>query len=466
MYSWVTTEHLKQWTGAISNGTWPSQFRQISTDSRSLQKGDVFLAIKGDAFDGHDYIAIAQERGAIGCIAEKSGPANFPILRVGDSLKAFVEIGKKLRENFMGPVFAITGSAGKSSTKEMLATLLGPGTLASPASFNNLLGLSKTCCLLDEKTERVVFEMGMNAKGEIAELCESFRPLGGCITNIGDAHIGRLGGQEGVYQAKKELFDHLASKGCSLGVVLSSDERWVMRAFQESFKNHPTIKKLTYGRNDKVDVQIVKEGQNSQSGLLEVALRYRFHTFNASLPIFGMHHVGNLAAAVSAALLLETPIEKIQERLSSIRPALHRGEIRKTQLGGILIDESYNSNPTALKSSLQSLGGYSKSIPLLLVIGEMRELDAFAEKLHREVGAFLLQLVKDWGKRELQIIGVGKQTQHLLQPLKEAGVKTYYCDEVQEATRQTKSLLCSDLLTFIKGSRGNRLDELIEAISQ
>jgi len=195
MLSKITLADLIEWTQAqVIGPQLPEQpIQSITSDSRDLKAGEVFIALKGGQFDGHHFLVQAAQKGAVALISENEPPneiqGKLPVLKVRSSLQAYVDIGRALRKLFPGKVFAITGSAGKSSTKDMVGALLGDHTIISPKSFNNLLGVSKTLCLLEDSTQNLVLEMGMNNFGEIKEMCETFEPLGGSITNIGDAHI-------------------------------------------------------------------------------------------------------------------------------------------------------------------------------------------------------------------------------------------------------------------------------------
>jgi UDP-N-acetylmuramoyl-tripeptide--D-alanyl-D-alanine ligase len=344
----------------------------------------------------------------------------------------------------------------------MVGTLLGERVVVSPASFNNLIGLAKTACLINEKTETVVFEMGMNAPGEIRELCETFRPLGGCITNIGDAHIGKLGGKEGVVRAKKEMFDYFVAHTCPYGIALNVDDVWVMRAFRDSFQETSS---LTFGQANGAAVRLATVIVDPKTGYLQVSVAYGKEEFCVVLPIYGRHQAHNLCAAIAIALCLKRTPDEIRVRLPNIRPAKHRGEIRTTKAGGILIDESYNYNPTALQTSLESLAVFPSSLPRLLILGAMGELEPFTQDLHRQVGEVLLKIANQ-EKWNVEIVGVGAAMTFLLEPLKAAGFRCRLFDTVQPAVDWLKGHLNSQQILFVKGSRAVQLDRLVDAISQ
>lgn len=467
MYSWVQLSHLVQWSGGSLKSPTSRDFTvsDISTDTRHLKKGDVFLALRGQNFDGHRFLQAAAEKGASLLISEENVETETPLLIVEDTLKAFARISKHLRSQFTKPVVAVTGSAGKSSTKDAIATLLGENVLKSPASFNNLLGVSKTLCLIQDTTAYAVLEMGMNASGEIAEMCEYFNPLAGLITNIGDAHIGKLGGQMGIYAAKKELFDYLASRpGKSLGVAVNVDDPLVERAFRESGAS--ALKSLTYSTEGKeAAVRILEKKIDPHSGYLKLKLSAGAMPWSEELPVFGLHHAQNIAAGFAMGMLLGIETSTLRERVKKVLPASHRGEIHLLAEKITLIDESYNSNPTALTSSLNSLSKLASPRRRLLVIGEMRELGEFSDSLHRKVGEAFADLN---ASSSFELVGVGSQMRFFIEAVT-ARLPKSQCRLVENVTEAidyvTKAVRPGDLC-LVKGSRGVQLDKLVEHLRQ
>jgi len=467
MYSNITISDLVNWTGgSLSFCQDPSQIiHSISTDTRTLKSGEVFIAIRGDNFNGHQFLHEAAKSGASLIISEEKGSGKAPELIVKSSLHAFADIAKNIRQKFAGPVVAITGSAGKSSTKEMVATLLGENTVKSPASFNNLLGVSKTLCLIQDQTKKVVLEMGMNNFFEIKEMCEYFEPNFGAITNIGDAHIGKLGGQEGIFLAKKEMFDWLAKNPLSQGVALNLDDAFVVKAYKESFGKYKNTVTYSTHSNANADVTLISQEIDSTNAQLKLSLKIFKDWVDVSLPLFGFHHSSNLLSAISIVTLMGVSINEIKQRISKILPATHRGVITQLSGGRVLIDESYNSNPSALTSSLQSLAGISWKGRVVLVIGQMNELGDFSESKHREAGE---QILQNFGSRnDLMLISVGKECYHLVEAVKKAKshweIKSFA--NVTELIPVYASLLKQNDLVYIKGSNGVKLFELVDKIN-
>jgi UDP-N-acetylmuramoyl-tripeptide--D-alanyl-D-alanine ligase len=439
----------------------------ISTDTRSLHKGCVFAAIKGERFDGHNYLHEAANKGAIAALVEVPpvGTPPLPVLVVKSTVHALAAIASQLRNRFTGPVFALTGSAGKSSTKNMLASLLGDAVLASPKSFNNLLGVSQTLFLLEEATDKIVLEMGMNARGEIAEMCQYFRPQMGLITNIGTAHIGRLGGQEQIFFAKKELFDAVAAGASSRSAIaVNVDDPLVVRAAKEAVPK--SIHRLTYSASGaNADVQIQSKSLHPQTGALNVAMHFGGKSGTYDLPVFGLHQAENLAAAVAGALLMGESTAQIESRLSQIRSSEHRGEMFRSPQGVFVLDESYNSNPSALIASLGSAFELNPSLRRVLVLGEMKELDAFSDELHEKAAQALLSIYR--AKRiPFVLIGVGSGfapfTAYIQKHAPE--VVTHAARDASEAAALVKQVLKPEDIVLIKGSRGIALDQVVKTL--
>jgi UDP-N-acetylmuramoyl-tripeptide--D-alanyl-D-alanine ligase len=468
MYSWVKLSHLVHWSGGklLHPPKDDPAIHSISSDTRTLQAGEVFLALRGDNFDGHNYLKAAQERRALALISEKEVSGKTPVIHVKDSLQAFIMIAEKLRESFRGPVFAVTGSAGKSSTRDMVAILLGRHVLKAPASFNNLLGVSKTICLIDDATEKLVLEMGMNALGEIKEMCDRFHPLAGLITNVGDAHIGRLGSQENVFRAKKELFDSIGKSQKAIGVAVNLDDPYVVRAHQETIGNK--LRAVTYSLKDPKAAVFISDYQiDPDTCHLKVKVNIGKDTIASDIPIFGLHHAENIAGAIAAAILLGVSTPDIEARLPGISPADHRGVLLQSDKYVTIVDESYNSNPTALKSSLDSLWKLDPARRRVLVIGEMREMGTFTEKVHRETGREIVNLYNS-NPIPFVLVAVGKDAKWIAEEVHKElpGILCAEALSFQEAEEITEKILKAHDILFVKGSHGVRLDLLVDYFSE
>lgn len=470
MFSSTTFDQLAKWIGGdlVSAGTTGFRVSCISTDTRTLKPGDVYLALRGESFDGNRFLKEAVNAGACGIICETAEDVSIPKIKVPDSLKALISIGEAIRSDFKGSVFGITGSAGKSSTKDMVATLLGEKTVSSPASFNNLMGVSRTLCLVEDDTKNLVLEMGMNNFGEIAELCSRFQPHFGMITNIGDAHIGKLGGQEGIYRAKKEMFDFLAGHPLSRGIALNGDDSWVMEAYKSAFRHQDKLdfQLKVYSRNNpNADVYLENSFMDAQTGFLNLKIKTTEGKMSVALPIFGEHHAENIIAAIAMVQLVNVSNIALEKRLENIRPAKHRGEIVRLSEEKILIDETYNSNPKALLSSLRSLKKLAHHRRSVLILGEMRELGAYSKQLHEEIGSFLADWVTQ-DRPRLLLITVQGDARRISEQIEKihSGFTSIHLESIEEAKETIPALIEPEDLIFIKGSRGVRLEQLLELI--
>jgi UDP-N-acetylmuramoyl-tripeptide--D-alanyl-D-alanine ligase len=351
----------------------------ISTDSRSTQPGDLFVPLRGPNFDGHDFLLQAARNGAVACLSEEviSG-FPVPIIRVNDALQALGDLAAALRQAFAGPVVAVTGSSGKTTTKEMLGAILGlngPG-LITPGNFNNLVGLPQTLFALREEHRWAVLEMGMSALGEIARLAEIAQPQIGVITNIGAAHLETLRGLDGVARAKGELFAALPPEGTA---VINADDSRVL-ALPVANGAH----RLLFGCSEQATVRA------EEIQLWEGGVRFRLHLPDGSYPVqlhaWGRYNVHNALAAAAAAHALLVPGQVIVRGLESFRPCAGRMEVSELADDVLLLEDCYNANPMAVKAALATLAELPGKGRNIAVLGDMLELGEAAPQLHREVG--------------------------------------------------------------------------------
>lgn len=341
----------------------------INTDSRTIKQGEVFLALKGDNFDGHNFVKIAQEKGAIAAIVDTELPLEIPQLIVENTLISYQKIGTWWREQFTFPIIGITGSVGKTTTKELISAVLSTQgkVLKTSANYNNEIGVPKTLLGLNHQHNYAVIEMGMRAKGEIAELTQIARPTIGVITNVGTAHIGRLGSELAIAQAKCELLEHLNPSSVA---ILNHDNPLLIKTASTVWRGE-TIK---YGL----------EGGDLQGKLLDL------HTLEVEgqifpLPLPGRHNALNYLAALAVAKVLNIDWHLLTQ---GVNIDLLKGRSQQYQLNNdlIILDETYNAGLESMLASLELL----KNTPgqrHLAVLGTMKELGDQATQLHYQVGA-------------------------------------------------------------------------------
>jgi len=423
----------------------------VVIDSREVKPDSVFFAIRGERLDGHEFLpqALAIARGAVVSRVPESVEASKGIVRVGDTTAALQRLAHSIRERYDFTLIAITGSAGKTTTKEMIATLIATErrTFKSWGNFNNLIGNPLCVDNVPDDAQVVVSEMGMNHKGEIAQMAGNLRPDIGVYTNIGPVHIEFFGTVEKIAEAKRELLENVRDGGT---IVVNADNEHVMR-ISEGFAG----RKVTYG----IDHDAEYRGENiRERGLLGSSFTVQGHDFDLSLP--GRHNLENLLAAIATARAVGISWDGIAQGVGNIRPAYHRGVVMHVH-GVTIYDDTYNSNPFALKRALELLREADAS-RRIAVIGDMLELGEKELDYHRESGRTI--------PREVDVvIGVGKRTVALLDGAREAGfngVSLHHFDTAQHAGEFLRAFIQPGDLVLLKASRGVGLDKAVTMLQE
>lgn len=426
----------------------------VSTDSRNMLPGALFVPLHGEHFDGHDYLSQAVKNGAAACLSEQVIEGlPVPVIRVDDTLRALGDIAAAWRLQLQGPLIAITGSAGKTTTKEMLASILtqvAPG-LKTFGNFNNLIGLPLTLLRIEKQHQWAVIEMGTSALGEIERLTEIARPTVGIITNVGEAHLETLHGLDGVSRAKGELYAGLQGGTA----IINLDDSRVARLPVAN-----GVKKRTYGLTDQADVRA--EQVIVDSGAILFTLRTNDQSQQIRLAVPGVHNVSNALAAAAAAIELDVPLEKIARGLAAFVPIQGRMNLFPLLCGGMLLDDSYNSNPLSARSALDALDSLKGNGRKVAVLGDMLELGENAQALHRALGE-KVPLVADL------LIAVGEYADHLEQGALTGGMgreQIHKVADVVAAIERMKKLQRAGDRILVKGSRGVQLDRLAHELKQ
>ncbi|MGK7878381.1 MAG: UDP-N-acetylmuramoyl-tripeptide--D-alanyl-D-alanine ligase [Xenococcaceae cyanobacterium] len=350
----------------------------ITTDTRTLSKGEVFVALRGKKFDGHDFVEMAVEKGAIALITEEQFSEtlskDIPQFQVEDTLEAYQKIARWWRDQFDIPVIAVTGSVGKTTTKELIAAVLSTQgqVLKTQANYNNEIGVPKTLLELEPGHDYVVIEMAMRASGEIALLTQIARPTVGVITNVGTAHIGRLGSEAAIAQAKCELLEEMPDSSIA---VLNRDNRRLMEAAAKVWQGQT----LTYGL----------EGGDLSGELID-AQTLKVEGMELPLPLPGLHNALNYLAALAVAKVLEVNLTSLVKGLSVNLP---RGRSQRYQLPNdvVILDQTYNAGLESMVAALHLLKDTS-GVRHLAVLGTMKELGEQSPQFHRQVGETVKQL--------------------------------------------------------------------------
>lgn len=426
----------------------------FSTDTRTLQEGDLFIPLRGENFDGHDYLLQAAQRGAAACLSEEVvADLPIPVVRVADTLKALGDLAAALRLALTGPVIAVTGSSGKTTTKEMLAGILSltaPG-LKTEGNFNNLVGLPHTIFRLKPEEHRwAVLEMGMSARGEIARLAEIATPQIGIITNVGAAHLETLQGLDGVARAKGELFAALHAGGTA--VINADDER--VKAIPVA----NGVRRLFFGLAPGAQVRGEEIVPAGEAVSFKLVLPQGVFPVHLSTP--GRHNVHNALAAAAAAHAVGVDPDIIVRGLEQFRPTKGRMETVVLASGITLIEDTYNANPLSVKAALTALdemGGEGKRVA---VLGDMLELGTEAAALHREVGEAA-------AARADHLILLGEMAAETAAGARAGGMAP---ERVQlAATHEEIAALLLKLVqpgdrVLVKGSRGMRMEKVCAAL--
>jgi UDP-N-acetylmuramoyl-tripeptide--D-alanyl-D-alanine ligase len=423
----------------------------IVIDSREVKPDSAFFAIKGERLDGHQFVtqALATARGAVVSQVPENVPADKGIVRVADTTAALQNLARSIRERYPFTLIAITGSAGKTTTKEMIAALVASErrTFKSWGNFNNLIGCPLCIDNTPDDAEVVVSEMGMNHKGEIAQLAGLTHPDVGVYTNIGPVHIEFFGTIEKIAEAKRELLENVKPSGT---IVLNADNNYVMD-ISRGFEGH----KVTYGIDHDADFRGINIHER---GLLGTAFEVGGHAFELSLP--GRHNLENLLAAIAAARSIGISWEGIERGVQALKPAYHRGIILDAG-GATIYDDTYNSNPYALGRALTLMAQADVAGRRIAVIGDMLELGDKELDYHRDAGRAIPKSVDT-------IIGVGKRSRALLEGAREAGFgngNLHHFDDAQSAGGFLETFIRPGDLVLIKASRGIGLDRIVNMLT-
>ncbi len=428
----------------------------FSTDSRTLNPGELFIPLRGPNYDGHDFLMRALRNGAAACLSEEV-VAGFPIpvIQVPDALAALGNLAAALRSEFSGPVVALTGSTGKTTTKEMLASILqltGAG-LKTEGNFNNLIGLPLTLFRLNEQHHWIVLEMGMSARGEISRLAEIAAPNIGVVTNVGPAHLKNLQSLDGVVRAKGELFAALKPGGTAL--VNIDDKRVAKLPVANG------VKRLCFGLSAEAEIRgerVSVSGETVSFDLLLPDCEKRAVRLN----IVGRHNVYNALAAAGVAYALGVDHDLVVQGLEAFRPTQGRMEMISLPNGSLLLNDSYNANPLSVKAALETLDEMGGEGRRIAVLGDMLELGEAAAELHREVG-------EEAARRVDLLLVIGQMADCLAAGARKGGLPEGAVRVVsshQEAAEILRQGMQPEDRILIKGSRGMRMEKVAAALRE
>ena len=420
-------------------------FKGCSTDSRTLAQNELFIAIKGIHFDGHDFLNSAKERGAAAAMVERDCPSELPLLKVADTKHAMGKLAGLWRSEFDIPLIAITGSNGKTTVKEMLVSILRrvAPVLATRGNLNNDIGVPLTLFGLGDEHAYAVIEMGANHPGEIAWLSNMARPTIALITQCAPAHLEGFGSVDGVAHAKAEIYEGIDEHGCA---IINADDDYA-EFWQSKISN---IRQLRFGINKPADVFAQSIQQSTVTGQSSFILQTPAGATSITLPLPGLHNVMNALAAATCALALDFDLEIIKLGLEEIRPVKGRLEIKMGLNNSRIIDDTYNANPASLNAALDVLNHFNGQH--WLVLGDMGELGINEEEMHRQAGI----AARDSGVSKL--FATGSLSCYAVDKFGDGGE---YFTSIDELIERLQTTISHNVTVLVKGSRAMHMEQVV-----
>ncbi len=447
----LTLAHIATFIRAEGSFDPGLQALAYSIDSRSIQPGQLFFAVKGERLDGHNFVEQALTNGALAAVIRRDEAGRYSdpskLLLVDDTLLALQSLATSVRKLWGKPLIGLTGSAGKTTTKEAVAHVLASRfrVLKSEGNFNNHFGLPLTLLRLENDDEMAVIEMGMSHAGEISALAKIALPDVGIVTNVAPVHLENFDSIEGIAAAKRELIEALPSHGTA---ILNLDDEFV-RQFGRGFAG----KVLTYGLDPRAQVRAENlQSLGADGSQFDVIVDGTRHPVR--LPLVGSHNVYNALASIAAAMDRGISLADAAASLASLKPANRRGEV--LHFGNItLIDDCYNSNPKALNAMVDALAAM-KAARRIVVAGEMLELGPASEGMHRECGHHMAENSVDI------LIGVRGTAKAMVEAARQSGIRAEFVNTPEEAGAWLIREARDGDVILLKASRGVKLEKAID----
>lgn len=447
------------------------RLRNLSTDSRTCRPGDCFIALTGDTFDGHAFVREAYRRGAHGVVIDRrrhdeilstlrqsrrSGQSGRGLLVIGvdDSLQALQDLAAFHRRKWDRPLVAMTGSNGKTTTKDMTACVLGQRwrVLKTEGNRNNRIGVPQTLLRLTRRYDLAVVEMGVDQRGQTTRLCEIARPTAGVITNIGPDHLAFFGSMAASAEAKAELLDEMPKDGV---VALNAED-----PFYDMLKRRAHCRVISFGLTPRADVWGDQLSINQRDMTFRLHLPSGRRSWRIALAVGGHHNAMNALAAAALGHALAVPASEIAEGLAAFRPAAMRSQVRRVN-GMTVLYDCYNANPASMHAALDLLAEVGRNRRTLAVLGEMRELGAKENAFHREIGAHLA------AKSITYLIACGPLAAEYQKGARAAGMPahaTFVVRDAAEAAELVGTLMQPGDVMLLKGSRGARMESVLDLL--
>lgn len=450
------TEIIKATNGILVSGDMNTIVTSISTDSRKINPGCLFIPLIGERFDGHDFINTAFEAGAVAVLTQKDNIAcnGKALIQVEDTSQALRDIAAFYRQKFLVPFVGITGSVGKTSTKDMIASVLKQNynVLKTEGNLNNEIGVPLTIFNMDNSHEVAVLEMGMSGAGEISRLSAIIKPDVAVITNVGMSHIEKLGSRQNILKAKMEILEGLNKNGL---VVLNGDD-----ALLAGMKDLLKFRTVLYGIDEGVDYQASNINSHGENGIyFDIKIGGREYTVH--IPVPGVHNVHNALAAIAVGCELRIPMTEVIKGIEEFSPTKMRMDI--VTVNGIkIINDVYNASPQSMEAALGVLKEIGCNSTKTAVLGDMLELGDWAQKAHYDVGKYAASAGID------RVVTIGRNAKHIADGARDGGcsaerIKSF--DSNHEALEYLKCVISPGDVILVKGSRGMKMEELVKGLS-
>jgi len=455
----IIKDIIEQCNGKLIQGNENLIFENLSKDTRELEEGQIYIGIMGENFNGSNLYEKALEKGAVACLLDnieiseevlKKYPETT-IIVVENTVKALQKLAEYKRSFYNIPIVAVTGSVGKTSTKDMISSVLSQKykVLKTKGNYNNEIGLPLTLLELKDE-EAIVLEMGMNSFGEISLLSRIAKPDVAVITNVGTAHIGLLGSRENILKAKLEILEGLNKNGT---LVINSDNDLLHNWYLKEKDNYKII---TYGIKEKSDITGKEAILQEKGSILTAAINEK--EFKINIPVAGEPFLYNALCAISVAKIFDIQMENVIKGIENLELTKKRMEIKQSKCGATVINDSYNANFDSMKGAIDHLGKL-KNTRKIAVLGDMLELGEFSQKLHEDVG----KCVAD-NKIDI-LICKGEESKNIVKIAKENGIDNIYqCNSNEEIIELLEKILKKEDTVLLKASNSLKFYEIAEAI--
>ncbi|WP_147803372.1 UDP-N-acetylmuramoyl-tripeptide--D-alanyl-D-alanine ligase [Alkalicoccus halolimnae] len=448
-----TLQDIAPWVNGEKLGN--AEISGVSTDTRTIREGSLFVPIAGEHFNGHDFGEKARDNGAAAALWGKNQPAppaGFPVIYVEDTLQALQDLARNYLASLPARVIGITGSNGKTTTKDMVASVLGTTykVQKTEGNYNNHIGLPLTILGLEEDTEMAVLEMGMSGRGEIELLSSIARPHAAVITNIGESHLQDLGSREGISEAKFEIAAGLRENGT---LIIDGEEPLLTKKAASA-----PFRVLTFGTSDTNDYYPVRSEQKKDGTNFTI---YKEAEESFFIPVLGSHNINNALAAIAVAGLFEVSYSSIRKGLERLQVTGMRTELVEGRDGVTVINDAYNASPTSMRAAVKLLQDLQADGKKIVVLADMLELGEKEETFHMETGKDIEAAEIDYvftlgslGRKIAEGAAVNFSENRLLS-----------FDDKQALIKELGSLVGRGDVVLVKGSRGMKLEEVVQSLA-